>query len=184
MRDWQPFTCQQWVLLNFTQGPFPSGQVTSPMPWFLLQGSHRRTSLLCLTLGLCSFLRQNFGCLTFLSQTAIIPVCHLSMKDLGLTSQKDIFDFITLKGDYHLTTSWCCTNNSKSPTFMGSHVLRASACNGSLVSELTKSSNFTGTYSYCILTTGHHKCILTKYMTRLEKSCLSTPCASIFYQQP
>jgi hypothetical protein len=51
---------------------------------------------------------------------------------------------------------------------------RASACNGSLVSELTKSSNLTGKNSYCILTTGHHKCILTKYTTGLGKLCNST----------
>jgi hypothetical protein len=30
-----------------------------------------------------------------------MPVCHSSIKDLRLTSQKDIFDFTTLKGDYH-----------------------------------------------------------------------------------
>jgi hypothetical protein len=52
---------------------------------------------------------------------------------------------------------------------MSPNVLKTSACNGSLISELTKSSNLTGKNSYCILTTGHHKCILTKYMTELEK---------------
>jgi hypothetical protein len=86
-----------------------------------------------------------------------IPVCHLSIKDLEPTSQKGIFYFTTLKGDYHLTASWCYMNNSKSPTFMSPDVLRANACKGSLVSELTKSSNLTGKNSYCILTTGHHK---------------------------
>jgi hypothetical protein len=101
------------------------------------------------------------------------------MKDLGPASQKDIFDFTTLEGDYHLTVSWCCMNNSKSSIFMGPNVLRASACNGSLVSELFKSSNLTGKNSYCILTTGHHKCILTKYTTGLGKLYNSTflpPC--------
>jgi hypothetical protein len=57
------------------------------------------------------------------------PVCHSSIEDLEPTSQrKDIFDFITLKGDYHLAASWCCMNNSKGPTFMGPNVLIASAC--------------------------------------------------------
>jgi hypothetical protein len=73
-----------------------------------------------------------------------ITVCHLTMKDLGFTSPKVIFDFTILKGDYHLTASWCCISNSKSPTFMGPNVLRANDCNGSLVSEPTKSSNLTG----------------------------------------
>jgi hypothetical protein len=123
---------------------------------------------------------MSYSWLGFIAQTKIqmfnvsvpdsyIPVCHSSIKDLGPTSQKDIFDFTTLKGDDHLTTSWCCMNNSKNPTFMGPNVLRASACNGSLVSYLTKSSNLTGKNSYCILTTGHHKCILTKYITGLRK---------------
>jgi hypothetical protein len=80
-----------------------------------------------------------------------IPVYHSSIKDRGPASQKDIFDFTTLKGDYHVAASWCCMNNSKSPTFMSPNVLRASACNGSLVSELTKFSNLTGKNSYCIL---------------------------------
>jgi hypothetical protein len=123
---------------------------------------------------------MSYSWLGFISQTKIwmfnisvtdsyIPVCHLSIKDLGPTSQKDIFDFATLKGVYHLTASWCCMNNFKSLTFMSPNVLRASACNGSLVSELTKSSNLTGKNSYCTLTTGHHKCILTQYMTGLGK---------------
>jgi hypothetical protein len=98
-----------------------------------------------------------------------MPVCHSSMKDLGTTSQKDIFYFTTLKGDYHLTASWCCVNNSKSPTFMSPHMLRANACNGGLVSQLDESSNLTGKNSYCVLTTGHHRCILTKYRTGLGK---------------
>jgi hypothetical protein len=58
-------------------------------------------------------------------------------------------------------------NISKSPTFMGPNVLRASACNESFISKLTKSSNFTGKNSYCILTTGHHKCIL-RYTAELK----------------
>jgi hypothetical protein len=95
-----------------------------------------------------------------------IPVCHLSIKDIS--------NFNSLKGDYHLTTTWCCMSNSKGPTFMSLNVLRASACNGSLVSELTKSSNLTGKNSYCIFTTGHHKCILTKLTTRLRKLYNST----------
>jgi hypothetical protein len=118
--------------------------------------------------------------LGFISQTKIwmfnisipdkyIPVCHSPKKDLGPVSKKDIFDFTAFKGDYHLTASWCCMNNSKSPTFTSPSVLRASTCSGSLVSELTKSSNLTDKNSDCILTTGHHKCILTKYMTGLEK---------------
>jgi hypothetical protein len=82
-----------------------------------------------------------------------IPVCHLSIKDLRPTAQKDIFDFTTLKGDYHLTASWWNVNNSKSPTFMSPNMLRANACNGSLVSKLIESSNLTGKNSYRILTT-------------------------------
>jgi hypothetical protein len=60
-------------------------------------------------------------------------------------------------------------NNSKVPTFMNPNVFRANIYNGSLISKLTKSSNLTGNNSYCILTTGHHKCILTKYTTGLKK---------------
>jgi hypothetical protein len=125
-----------------------------------LTGVHGRTSLLRLTLSLSSFFRQNLVNVSVPDN--YIPVCHLSIKDLGPTSQKDVFYFTTLKGDYHLTTSWCCMNNSKGPTFMGPNMLRANACNGSLVSKLNESSNLTGKNSYCILTTGHHKCILTK----------------------
>jgi hypothetical protein len=91
------------------------------------------------------------------------------MKDLGPASQKDVFDFTTLKGDYHLAANWCCMNNLKSPTFMSPNVLRANACNGSLVSELTKSSNLTAKSSYFILTTGQHKCILKIY-DRIRKT--------------
>jgi hypothetical protein len=103
-----------------------------------------------------------------------MPVCHSSIRDLGTTSQKDIFDFTTLKGDYHLTASWCYMNNSKSPTFMSPDMFRASACNGSLVSELNESSNLTGKNSYCILMTGHHRCILMKYTMGLGKLYNST----------
>jgi hypothetical protein len=53
-------------------------------------------------------------------------------------------------------------------------MLRANACNGSLVSKLNESSNLTGKNSYCILMTGHHKCILMKYMTGLEELYNST----------
>jgi hypothetical protein len=105
------------------------------------------------------------------------PVCHLSIEGLAPTSQrKDIFGFTTLKGDYHLTTRWCCMNNSKCPTFMGPNVFRAGACNGSLVSKLPKSSNLAGKNSYCILATGHHQCILTKYTRELKEICISLPC--------
>jgi hypothetical protein len=103
-----------------------------------------------------------------------MPVCHSSIRDLGTTSQKDIFYFTTLKGDYHLTASWCCMNNSKSPTFMSPDMFKASACNGSFVSELNESSNLTGRNSYCTLMTGHHKCILMKYTTGLGKLYNST----------
>jgi hypothetical protein len=48
-------------------------------------------------------------------------------------------------------------------------VLGASACNGSLVYNLTKSSNLTSKNSYCILATGHHKCILSKNTKVLKK---------------
>jgi hypothetical protein len=87
---------------------------------------------------------------------------------------KDIFDFTTLKGDYHLTVSWCFMRISKSPTFMSPNMLRANAYNGSLVSKLNESSNLTGKNSYCILMTGHHICILMKYMTGLGKLYNST----------
>jgi hypothetical protein len=106
----------------------------------------------------------------FLSQTAI----YHTIKNLGPKSPKYIFDFTTLKGDYHLTASWCCTNNSKSCTFMSLSVLRANACNGRLVSQLTKSSNLNGKNSYCILTTGRDKFILIKYITGLRKLYNST----------
>jgi hypothetical protein len=112
-----------------------------------------------------------------------IPVYHLSIKDLRPISQKDIFDFTTLKGDYHLTASCCCMNNSKSPTFMSPNMLRANACNGSLVSKLNESSNLTGKNSYCIIMTGHHKCILTKYTTglgELHNSTFSPPVSPSF----
>jgi hypothetical protein len=128
---------------------------------------------------------MSYSWLGFISQTKIwmfnisvpdnyMPVCHLSIKDPGATSQKDIFDFTTLKGDYHLTASWCCMNNSKSPTFMSPDMLRANACNGSLVSKLKESSNLTGKNSYCILMTGHHRCILMKYTAGLGKLYNST----------
>jgi hypothetical protein len=103
-----------------------------------------------------------------------MPVCYSSIKDLGPTSQKDIFDFTTLKGDCYLTVSWCCMNNSKSPTFMSPDMLRTNAYNGSLVSKLNKSSNLTGKNSYCILMTCHHRCILMKYTTGLGKLYNST----------
>jgi hypothetical protein len=59
---------------------------------------------------------MSYSWLGFISQTKIwmfnvsipdnnIPVCHSSIKDLGPTSQKDIFDITTLKGDYDLTAS-------------------------------------------------------------------------------
>jgi hypothetical protein len=128
---------------------------------------------------------MSYSWLGFISQTKIwmfnisvpdnyMPVCHLSIKDPGATSQKDIFDFTTLKGDYHLTASWCCMNNSKSPTFMSPDMLRANACNGSLVSKLNKSSNLTGKNSYCIFMIGHHRCILMKYTMGLGKLYNST----------
>jgi hypothetical protein len=178
-----------WVLLNFTQGPFPL-LICRPDNFFYamvpLTGVPWKNQP-----------TMSYSWLGFISQTKIwmfnisvpdnyIPVCHSSIKDLGPTSQKDIFDFTTLKGDYHLTASWCCMYNSKSPTFMSPNVLRANACNGSLVSKLNESSNLTGKNSYCILITGHHRCILMKYMTGLEKLCNSTfpPRVSIFYQQP
>jgi hypothetical protein len=134
-----------------------------------------------------------YSWLGFISQTKIwmfnfsvfysyTPVCHSSIEGLGPTFQrKDIFDFTTLKGDYNLTASWFCMN--KGPTFMGCSVLRANAYNGSLVSNPTKSSNFTVKNSYCILATGHHKCILTKYTRGLKKlyeSTLSPPVPSSF----
>jgi hypothetical protein len=88
------------------------------------------------------------------------PVCHSSIKGLGPTfHRKDIFDFTILQGYYHLAASWRCMNNCKSPKFMSPDVLRASVCNGSIVFNLTKSSNLTGKSSYCILANGHHQCI-------------------------
>jgi hypothetical protein len=99
----------------------------------------------------------------FLSQTAIYQFV------IRQTSQKDVFDFTTLKGDDHLKASWHCMNNSKSLTLMCPDVFRVNTCNGRLVSELTKFSNLTGKNSYCILITGHHKCVLTKYTTVLRK---------------
>jgi hypothetical protein len=102
-------------------------------------------------------------------------VCHSSIKDRGPAYQReDKFDFTTLKGDYYLTASWCCMNNSEGPTFMGPNVLRASACKGRLVSKLTKSSSLTDKNSYCILAIGYHKCVFTKYTTGLRKLCNST----------
>jgi hypothetical protein len=124
----------------------------------------------------------SYSWLGFISQTKIqmfsfsvpdscIPVCLSSIEGIRPTYQrKDIFDFTTLKGDHQLTTSWCYMNTSKGPTFMGPNVLKDSACNGNLVSKLTKSSNLTGKNFYCILTTGHHKCILTKYTTKVKKT--------------
>jgi hypothetical protein len=112
-------------------------------------------------------------------------VCHSSTEGLGLTSQrKDIFDFTTLKGDYHLTTSWRCMNNSKGPTFTGSNVLRAHACNGILVPKLTKSSNLTR--SKLLLHTYYwpSQMYLNKIYNRALKNCITLhfhPCASILY---
>jgi hypothetical protein len=70
---------------------------------------------------------------------------------------------------------------------MSPNMLRANACNGSLVCKLNKSSNLTGKNSYCIITTGHHRGILTKYKTGLGELYSSTfppPVVSIIYQQP
>jgi hypothetical protein len=144
--------------------PFFDIQMITFMPWFLLQGSHGKNKLL------------SHSWLGFVSQTKIwmfnISVldrwhswCHssheLSINGLGPISQrKDIFDFTTLKGDYRLATSWCCMNTSKYPTFMGPNMFRDSACNGSLIYNLTKYSNLRGKNSYCILATGHHQCNL------------------------
>jgi hypothetical protein len=96
-----------WVLLNFTQCPFPSlifrpdnysyAMVTfTRVPW-----KNQPT--------------MSYSWLGFISQMKIwmfnvsvldnyMPVCHLSIKDLRHTSQKDIFDFTNLKGDYHSQT--------------------------------------------------------------------------------
>jgi hypothetical protein len=57
---------------------------------------------------------------------------------------------------------------------MSPDTLRANTCNGSLVSKLNESLNLTGKNSYCILMTGHHKYILTKYMMGLGELCNST----------
>jgi hypothetical protein len=119
-----------------------------------------------------------YSCLGFISQTKIwmfnvsvpdsyTPFCYSLIKGLGPPSQRmDTFNFTMPKGNYHLAASWCCLNNFKAPTFMGLDVLRASACNGSYVSNLTKFSSLTDKNSCCILATGHHKCILTKKNTR------------------
>jgi hypothetical protein len=123
---------------------------------------------------------MSYSWLGFISQTKLwmfnvsvldsyIPVCHSSVVSLGPASQRKVIFFTTLKGDYHLTACWCCMNNSKGPTFMSPSVLRASACNGSLISNMTKSSNLTDKNSYCILTTGHHKRILTKIYKKVKK---------------
>jgi hypothetical protein len=175
-----------WVLLNVTQGPFPlwySGQITSPTrgsPSGVLR-KHQPT----MSYSWFGFISQTKICMFNISVLdSYPPVCHLSIEGLAPTSQrKDIFGFTTLKGDYHLTTRWCCMNNSKCPTFMGPNVFRAGACNGSLVSKLPKSSNLAGKNSYCILATGHHQCILTKYTRGLKKlyeSTLSPPVPSSF----
>jgi hypothetical protein len=118
-------------------------------------------------------------------QDSYTPVGHSSIKGLGPTLQrKDIFDFTTLKGNYHLAASWCCMNNSTHPTFKGPDVLRTSACNGSLISNVTKSSTSlvktqkAALTSYCILPTVHHQCILTttKNTRVLKKNCAALPC--------
>jgi hypothetical protein len=57
---------------------------------------------------------------------------------------------------------------------MSPNMLRANACNRSLVSKLNESSNLTGKNSYCTLMTGHHGCILTEYMTGLGEPYNST----------
>jgi hypothetical protein len=136
-----------WVLLNFTQGPFPS---------LIFRPDNFSYAMVPLTgVPWKNQPTMSYSWLGFISQMKIwmfnvsvpdnyMPVCHSSIRDLGTTSQKDIFDFTTLKGDYHLTVSWCCMNNSKSPTFMSPDMFRASACNGSLVSKLNESSNLTG----------------------------------------
>jgi hypothetical protein len=97
-----------WVLLNFTQGSFPSlifrldNFFYAMVPLTGVQWKNQPT--------------MSYSWLWFISQMKIwmfnisvpdnyILVCHLSIKDLGHTSQKDIFDFTTLKGDYHLTVS-------------------------------------------------------------------------------
>jgi hypothetical protein len=167
-----------WVLLNFTQGPFPS---------LIFRPDNFSYAMVPLTgVPWKNQPIMSYSWLGFISQIKIrmfnvsvsdsyIPICHSSVEGLGPTYQrKDIFDFTTLKGDYHLTTSWCYINNSKGPTFMGPIVFRASTCNENLVSKLTKSSNLTGKNSYCILSTGHHKCISTKYTTGVKKTCITT----------
>jgi hypothetical protein len=57
---------------------------------------------------------------------------------------------------------------------MSPDMLRANACNGSLVSKLNKSSNLTGKNSYCILISSQNRCILMKYMMGLGKPYNST----------
>jgi hypothetical protein len=180
---------QAWVLLNFTQRPSPSF-IFRPDNFSYamvpLTGVPRKNQPTLLLLAWVHFSEKKKWMFNVSVPDSYILICHLSMKDLGPASQKDVFDFTTLKGDYHLAANWCCMNNLKSPTFMSPNVLRANACNGSLVSKLNESSNLTGKNSYCILITGHHRCILMKYMTGLEKLCNSTfpPRVSIFYQQP
>jgi hypothetical protein len=78
--------------------------------------------------------------LALFSRTRIwmFNVWHSSIEGLETTYQrKDIFDFTTLRGDYHIITSWCYMNISKGPTFIGLSVLSASACNVSFVSKLS-----------------------------------------------
>jgi hypothetical protein len=140
---------------------------------------------------------MSYSWLRLISQTKIwmfnisVPdsytlVCHSSIEGLGPTSQrKDVFDFTTLKGYYYLAASWSCMNNSKGPTFMGPNVLRANACNRSLVSNLTKSSNHTG--KKLLSHTGYwsSQMYLNKNTRGLKKR-VTVPChycASIFYQQ-
>jgi hypothetical protein len=178
-----------WVLLNFTQGPFPSlifrpDNFTYALA-FLTGVTWRNNPTISYSwLGLiCQIKIWMFNISV---PDSYMSVCHSLIKDLGPASQgKDMYNFTTLKGDYCLTASWWYMNNSKSPTFTGPNILMGSVCNGSLIFNLTKSLNLTSKNSYSILATGHHQCILTKNKKAL-KNCITPPChpcASTFYQQ-
>jgi hypothetical protein len=84
-----------WVLLNFTQGP---------VPLLIFRPDNFSNAMVPLTgVPWKNEPTMSYSWLGFISQTKLwmfnvsVPVCHLSIRDLGTTSQKDIFDFTTLK---------------------------------------------------------------------------------------
>jgi hypothetical protein len=121
---------------------------------------------------------MSYSWLGFISQTKIwmfnvsvsdsyTPVCHSSIEGLH-PKERTYLTLLLLKGTIIWQPSGAVWITLRAP------LLWVPMCLGILVSNLTKSSNLIGKNSYCILTTGHHKFVLTKYTRRLKKLYNST----------